>query len=283
MAGKPPAAMPSPHLTSLRSLPLVAIRGAGDLASGVAHRLHRAGFRVVMTETAQPRALRRAVSFSSAAYDGQVTIEGATARLAPSVAAAWLSLAAGEIPVLVDPDLLAAPAMRPGVLVDAIMAKRNLGTCITFAPLVIGLGPGFTAGVDVHVVIETQRGHDLGRVITSGSAIPNTGVPGVVMGYARERVLWSPAGGLLTGGIPIGSVVEAGGIVAWVEGHPVQAGVCGVLRGLLRDGLHAHQGEKIGDVDPRGIAGYCFTISDKARAIGGGVLEAILHACSSSM
>ena len=266
----PPAAGYTPNL--------VAILGAGDLASGVAHRLRRAGFSVVMTELAEPRALRRAVSFASAVTEGQVTVEGVVARRARSAGGARRILAQGAIPVMVDPEARLALSLRPEVLVDARMAKRNLGVTRGQAPIVIGLGPGFVAGADVHLVVETMRGHGLGRVIDAGPAAPNTGVPGEVLGYARERVLWSPADGVLQGRCRIGQPVAAGAVVAEVGGLPVVAGVSGVLRGLARDGLQVRAGEKVGDVDPRGVVEYCFTISDKARAIGGGVLEAILHA-----
>lgn len=257
---------------------LVVIRGAGDLATGVAHRLWRAGFQVVMTEIALPRALRRAVSLASAVYDGEITVEGLTARCANDLEQVRRILSAGDVPVLVDPDLRLARALSPEVLVDATLAKRNLGTWQRDAPIVIGLGPGFVAGRDVHLVIETQRGHDLGRVLSTGSAAPNTGLPEPVQGYARERVLWAPAAGVLRGLRTIGDRVEAGDSVAEVNGEPLRAGVPGVLRGILHDGLAVRAGEKVGDVDPRGVRDYCFTISDKARAIGGGVLEAILYA-----
>lgn len=257
---------------------LVVIRGAGDLASGVAHRLQRAGLAVIMTEVAQPRALRRAVSLATAIYEGSITIEGVSARRVESAGEAEQALAQGLVAVLIDPEAQAALSLKPEVLVDAIMAKRNLGTHMAAAPLVIALGPGFTAGIDAHVVVETMRGHDLGRAIMSGSAQADTGVPGAVMGYGRERVLWSPVAGVLQARSRIGELVAAGQAVAEVAGVPVLAGVGGVLRGLLHDGLVARAGEKIGDVDPRGVADYCFTISDKARAIAGGVLEAILYA-----
>ena len=257
---------------------LVVVRGAGDLASGVAHRLHRAGLAVVMTEIAQPRALRLAVSFASAVYEGSMAIEGVEARQAESAAGARRILARRQIALLVDPEAQVALSLGPEVVVDAIMAKRNLGTSITAAPLVIGLGPGFSAGVDVHLVVETMRGHSLGRVISRGGAEPDTGVPAAILGYTRERVLWSPAEGVLRSLRRIGEPVEAGAAVAEVAGQPVVACVSGVLRGLLHDGLPVRAGEKVGDVDPRGIREYCYTISDKARAIGGGVLEAILYA-----
>ena len=262
---------------------LVVIKGGGDLATGVVHRLHRAGMPVVVTELAQPTVSRRAVAVASAVYEGQVEVEGLVAQLAESdqdpkgfkskPLGSW-----GLVPVVVDPRGEVIARLRPTVVVDAIMAKRNAGaTTITDAPIVIGLGPGFTAGVDVHAVIETNRGHYLGRVILSGSAEPHTGVPGPTAGFTRERVLRAPCEGIFTGKRRIGDAVEAGQVVASVAGQPVAANISGVLRGLLADGLPVKPGLKVGDVDPRGVREHCFTISDKARAIGGGVLEAILY------
>lgn len=275
---------------------IVLIKGAGDLASGVAWRLHRAGFRVVMTETSQPTAIRRAVAFAQAVYDGEVTVEGVTARclslepppggagetdinaqqpvftLIKRVEDLWQQ---GIIPVLIDPQAQAVPLLRPQVVVDAIMAKRNLGTRISDAPLVIALGPGFTAGVDAHAVVETKRGHTLGRVFWEGSAAPNTGIPGEVGGYGEERVLRAPTAGLFRACKAIGDTVTQGETVAFVDNQPVQARLSGVLRGILHTGLAVRPGMKVGDVDPRGIREYCFTISDKALAVAGGVLEAI--------
>lgn len=269
----------------------VLIKGAGDLASGVAWRLYRAGFRVVMTETPQPTAIRRAVAFAQAVYDGEVTVEGVTARCLslepPPEGAGEIDIRAtlikrvkdlwqqGIIPVLVDPQAQAIPLLRPQVVVDAIIAKRNLGTRIGDAPLVIALGPGFTAGVDAHAVVETKRGHTLGRVFWEGSAAPNTGIPGEVGGYGEERVLRAPAAGLFRACKAIGDTVTRGETVAFVDDQPVQARLSGVLRGILHDGLAVRPGMKVGDVDPRGIREYCFTISDKALAVAGGVLEAI--------
>ena len=181
------------------------------------------------------------------------------------------------MPVIVDPNGTLIPMLKPDVLVDARMAKRNLGTAITDAPIVIGLGPGFTAGQDVHAVIETARGHNLGRMILQGSAEADTHIPGLVQGYGRERVLWAPRAGLFHGLLHIGEFVEAGQAVAHVEEQPVLASISGVLRGILHDNVLVREGQKVGDIDPRGIVEYCFTISDKSRAIGGGVLEAILY------
>ncbi|MFQ6058650.1 MAG: selenium-dependent molybdenum cofactor biosynthesis protein YqeB [Anaerolineae bacterium] len=260
----------------MRRRDVVVVKGGGDLATGVAHRLHRAGFRVVITELAQPRVIRRTVAFASAIYEGQVTVEGVVARQASLGEVVGL-LQEGVIPVLIDPAAEAVKVLRPLAVVDAIMAKRNTGTRMSDAPIVVGLGPGFTAGLDVHAVVETQRGHDLGRVILKGSAAPDTGVPGAVGGVTTERVLRAPCDGTFRSQRAIGQRVEQGDVVADVDGVPVVARVGGVLRGLLADGLTVREGMKIGDVDPRGVVEHCFTISDKARAVGGGVLEAILY------
>ena len=254
----------------------VLIRGAGEQASGVAYRLVRARLQVVMTEIPHPLCVRRGVSFCEAIVEGQKEVEGVTARCVASaeeVPAAWSE---GVIPLLIDPQGNSRTIIKPHVIVDAILAKRNLGTHTGDAPLVIGLGPGFSAGEDVDVVIETNRGHDLGRVIYDGPAEPDTGVPGVIAGAGAERVLRAPRAGMLRPIKEIGEMVEAGETVAWIEDEPVKAAIPGVLRGLLREGIVVQKGVKAGDVDPRGRRENCFTISDKARAIGGGVLEAIL-------
>lgn len=254
----------------------VLIKGAGDLGTGVAVRLWRAGFRVVMTELEQPFAIRRTVAFSEAVYDGETTVEGLVARRvrnATEIEAAWNK---DVIPVLVDPKGESVAALKPEVVVDAILAKCNLGTRIHDAPLVIGLGPGFTAGQDVHAVIETNRGHYLGRVLWTGSTQPDTGVPGSVNGIGPERVIYAPAEGTFMHRQVIGTVLNGGEIVGWVRQTPVVAPISGVLRGLIHDGVCVNTRMKIGDVDPRGVVDHCWTISDKALALGGGVLEAIL-------
>ena len=255
----------------------VLVKGGGDLASGVVHRLHRAGLKVMVTELSQPTVIRRAVAFAAAMHEDAVEIEGVVGRRAVSVGEALLSLEDDEVPVLSDPEGEMVFQWRPNVLVDGIMAKRNIGTKISDAPVVIALGPGFVAGVDVHAVIETKRGHHLGRVILEGSAAPDTGIPGEVMGYALERVLRAPCAGIFRGERRIGDRVEAGEVVAYIGSSPVVAGISGVIRGLLADGLLVSEGMKVGDVDPRGVKEHCFTISDKARAIGGGVLEATFY------
>ena len=256
---------------------LVVVKGAGDLATGVACRLHRAGLAVVMTDVARPTAIRRTVAMAEAVYAGEVTVEGIRGRLVPGAREAQAALADRVLPVLVDPEARIVLDLHPQAVVDARMAKRNLGTHIHEAPAVIGLGPGFYAGRDVHAVVETLRGHDLGRVLLEGEAAANTGVPGIVGGQGELRVLRAPAGGSFTALQHIGDPVSAGQTVAEVDGRPVVSALSGVLRGILHDGLPVHPGMKVGDVDPRGIRDYCFTISDKALSVGGGVLEAILY------
>jgi xanthine dehydrogenase accessory factor len=257
---------------------LVVIRGGGDLATGVAHRLHRAGFTVMVTELPQPLCVRRAVSFAEAVYAGAITVEGVTARLAPDPASGMVYAVMNEVPVVVDRDNTALRQMRPPIVVDARMAKRPLDTALSDARLVIGLGPGFTAGLDCHAVIETNRGHHLGRVLWSGGAEPDTGVPEAVRGFNVERVLRAPRAGVITGRKQIGEAVRVGEVIAQVERVPIIAQFDGVLRGLLHDGVPVTAGMKVGDLDPRGVREHCFTISDKARAVAGGVLEAIFTA-----
>jgi xanthine dehydrogenase accessory factor len=256
---------------------LVLVIGGGDLGTGTAHRLHRAGFKVAVSELGQPSVIRRAVAFASAVYEGRIQVEGVEARLAEGKAEIESLLKQGIVPVIVDSNGKARTVLTPDVIVDARIAKRNLGTTLADAPIVIGLGPGFTAGRDVHAVIETMRGHNLGRVILQGSAEADTHVPGLVHGHGRERVLWAPCSGHFESDAHIGDHVEAGEIVARVAQQPIHASIPGVLRGLLHTGFLVREGQKVGDIDPRGIAEYCFTISDKARAIGGAVLEAILY------
>lgn len=260
---------------------LIVIKGAGDLASGVAHRLFRSGFAVIMTELPEPTVIRRPVSFAAAVFDGNATVEGVAAVLTEPEDAAAVA-ARGLIAVVVDPAAAVVGFHKPWAVVDAIVAKRNTGTALRDAPVVVALGPGFAAGRDVHYVVETARGHYLGRVIETGEALPDTGVPGVIGGYGAERLLRSPAAGVFIATRSIGDSVACGEIVGHVAGRPVSACVGGVLRGLIHDGLTVAAGRKIGDIDPRGEREYCFTISDKARAVGGGVLEALLAARAGS-
>ena len=255
---------------------LVLIRGAGDLATGIALRLYRAGMQVVMTDLPRPTAIRRTVAFSQAIVLGETCVEDVTARLS-DISQVEDILNRQEIPVLADPACACRGILRPDVLVDAILAKRNLGTAMTDAPTVIGVGPGFTAGEDCHAVVETMRGHYLGRVIYHGSAIPNTNIPGLIGGYAGERVLRAPANGEFRQVLEIGAQVQAGDIAGWVGDAPMRCTIGGVLRGILPTDVVVHKGMKAGDVDPRCELDHCFCASDKALAVGGGVLEAILN------
>ena len=295
---------------------LIICRGAGDLATGIIHRLHRAGHRVIALETDYPAAIRRQVSFCEAVYDGSAAVEGVTARLVPALADAesdtetysgindtpaahivsekWDSsaieavLEAGEVPLLIDQKGESIALLKPDVVVDAIIAKKNLGTTIDMAPLVIGVGPGFTAGQDVHLVIESMRGHNLARIITDGMAQPNTGVPGNIAGFTSERVIHAPAAGYIHDVRKIGDIVQKGDEIARIypdkesydnalsEYVPVNATITGIIRGLIREGYYFRKGFKIADIDPReGELSNCFTISDKARSIAGSVLEAV--------
>ncbi len=307
---------------------LIICRGAGDLATGIIHRLHRAGHRVIALETDYPAAIRRQVSFCEAVYDGSAAVEGVTARLIPALndakndteiateadaetdtetysglndtpaahtasekwdrSAIEAVLEAGEVPLLIDPTGESIALLKPDVVVDAIIAKRNLGTTIDMAPLVIGVGPGFTAGNDVHLVIESMRGHNLARIITDGMAQPNTGVPGNIAGFTSERVIHAPAAGYIHDVRKIGDIVQKGDEIARIypdkgsydnalsEYVPVNATITGIIRGLIREGYYFKKGFKIADIDPReSELTNCFTISDKARSIAGSVLEAV--------
>lgn len=271
---------------------LIVVRGAGDLATGTIHRLKKAGFRLLVLEAEHPAAIRRQVALSEAVYAGSARVEDVEAvrmdvdlaekknrkeLLEQEMERIWKK---DGVPVLVDPAGLSIVALRPAVVVDAILAKKNLGTTKEMAPLVIALGPGFTAGEDVDVVIETKRGHNLGRVIRSGSAVPNTGIPGIIGGYGKERVMHAQAEGILRNAASIGDIVEARAVIAEIETEngmvPVEASLSGLLRGLIRDGYPVTKGFKIADIDPRKEElQNCFTISDKARCIAGSVLEVI--------
>ena len=259
----------------------IIVRGAGDIATGSIARLFRAGFRPIVLDIAKPSAIRRTVAFCDAIYEGRVTIEGITARLAHSLSDAIKIAADNEVPLLIDEEGRAIAEYKPDALIDAILAKRNLGTSRDMAPLTIALGPGFEAGVDCRYVIETMRGHNLGRVIEQGSAMANTGTPGVIAGYGKERVIHAPASGVIENINKIGDVVQQGEIIAYIndgagEKISVPASISGLLRGIIRDGYEVGKGLKIADIDPRlEEHDNCFTISDKARAIGGSVLELI--------
>ncbi len=260
---------------------LVAVKGAGDLATGVIHRLKRAGFAVMATELPHPTVLRRTIAFAEAIALGQMTVEGITAQYAHSIEDVRAGVANGFVPILIDPDGIAFKQIQPDVLVEATLSKYNNGITINDAPIVIALGPGYKAGKDAHAVIETNRGHNLGRVYLEGNAEPNTGVPGTIGGYAGERLLRAPCAGRLYGMHQIGDQIREGEVVAIVKSDqdavPITATIPGILRGLVRDDLLVSSGMKVGDIDPRAIREHCFTISDKSRSIGGGVLEAILY------
>jgi xanthine dehydrogenase accessory factor len=257
--------------------PLALVKGAGDLASGVAIRLHRAGFSVLMTEVARPTAVRRTVAFAEAVYERRVRVEGIEGVLAGEVGEAMDLLGEGKIAVLVDPQALVRRRVAPMLLVDAILAKHNVGTSVEDAPAVVALGPGYTAGVDAHAVVETKRGHSLGRVIWSGTALADTGIPGDVDGFAEERVLRAPVAGRFETARTIGTRLEPSDVVGYVDGRPVLTTIPGLLRGLLHSGLDVTVGFKLADVDPRSSVESCFTVSDKALAVAGGVLEAACH------
>ncbi len=264
-----------PRLEGVR--PLAVVRGSGDLGSGVVARLFRAGLPVVVLEREHPLAVRRAVAFSETVLRGVHRVEEMVARRVATPEEALEMLSGGEIPVLVDPEARSVATLRPAVLVDARMLKKPGLRQRDLAPLTFGLGPGFVAGEDVHAVVETNRGHLLGRVYWQGSALDDTGIPERVLDYREERVLRAPADGILEALVDIGQVVETGTVLARVAGREVRAPFRGAVRGLLPSGTPVTQGLKIGDLDPRADPAYCFLISDKALAIGGGVLEAVLR------
>jgi xanthine dehydrogenase accessory factor len=268
-------------LNKSKQPPLVAVKGAGDLATGVIHRLKRAGFAVLATELPHPTVLRRTIAFAEAIALEHMTVEGITAQHAHSIEDTQVILGNGCVPILIDPERTVYKHMHPDVLVEATVSKYNTGITMNDAPIVIALGPGYEAGVDAHAVVETNRGHNLGRVYLQGKAEPNTGVPGIIGGYTGERLLRAPCAGRLYGVHQIGDHLLEGEIVAIVKSDevtaPITAAIPGILRGLVRDDLLVSTGMKVGDIDPRAIREHCFTISDKSRAIGGGVLEAILY------
>lgn len=285
--------------------PIVLIRGAGDLATGVIQSLHRAGFSLVATEVPDPSAIRRSVALCEAVYDGLARVEDCQAQLCSSVGEALELLArnpspavssgafqqtltadqqeakgstfSSPIPLLIDPNLSCLPELKPFAIIDAIIAKKNTGLQRRMAPITIALGPGFSAGEDCDIVVETMRGHNLGRLIFSGTACPNSGIPGLIAGHDADRVIHSPATGSIHNLAQIGDLVETGQILADIEGVPVKATIHGVLRGLIRDGFAVSEGLKIADIDPRYTEEMnCFTISDKARALGNATLQALL-------
>ena len=261
---------------------LIIVRGGGDLATGTIYKLKKSGFPVLILEVPNPSAIRRNVAFCEAVYQGNQTVEDMTCQRANSPEEARELLQAGKLAVLVDPKGESIPILKPLAVVDGILAKKNLGTNREMAPITVALGPGFVTGRDVDAVIETKRGHHLGRVLWTGSAAPNTGIPGIIGGYGKERVIHCPAEGILRNVKKITDTVSRGEVIARVETKdgivPVEATLDGILRGLIRDGYPVKVGFKMADIDPRlDELENCFTISDKARCIAGGVLEAILQ------
>lgn len=262
---------------------LIIVRGGGDIATGTIYKLWKCGYPVLVLEISNPSAIRRNVALSEAVYDGKSRVEDLTCKKVEHLEEAWEVIRKGEVPMMVDPECRVLEEIRPFALVDAILAKKNMGTNKEMANITIALGPGFTAGVDVDLVVETMRGHKLGRVITSGEAIPNTGIPGIIAGFGRERVIHAPAAGEFNSNHKIGDMVTEGEELAVITQEdgikvPVTASLSGLLRGLIRNQYTVSKGFKIADIDPR-ESEYenCFTISDKARCIAGGVLEGILY------
>lgn len=256
---------------------LVIVRGGGDIATGTIQKLWRAGFQTVVLETVRPSAIRRNVALCEAVYEGEWTVEDVTAVCVKGLDEAMAEIAAGRVPLMIDPDCAVLQEVHPLALVDAILAKRNLGTKKNMAGITIGLGPGFTAGEDVDAVVETMRGHNLGRLILSGTALPNTGMPGMIAGIGKERVIHAPAAGCMHNIRSIGDTVQKGEVIARIGDTQVKASLDGIIRGLIRNGYFVEEGLKIADIDPRvSEKANCFTISDKARCIGGSVLEAVM-------
>lgn len=254
---------------------IIGIRGAGDLATGIAVRLHNAGFKIFMMEIEKPTVIRRTVSFAQCIFDRECEVEGIRGILVKNTEEIIEEINKGNIPVIIDEKGISIEKLHPRVLVDAILAKKNLGTTKKMAPLTIGLGPGFEAGVDVDFVVETMRGHDLGRVLSKGSALANTGIPGIIAGFGKERVMHSPASGVFHPQKKISDIVKTGDILGFIDEVPLKASIDGVLRGLIQEGLYIPKGLKIADIDPRPIVEHCFTVSDKARSLGGAILEII--------
>lgn len=262
---------------------IVLIKGAGDLATGIAYRLKKSGFDIVMTEIDNPTTVRRTVAFSQAIFDNEIEIEGIKGIKVNNINEIHKEIKKGNIPIIIDKEANIIKKLKPKVVVDAIIAKKNLRTSINDAPIVIGVGPGFEAKKDCHLVIETKRGHYLGKVIEEGSAIPNTGIPGNIGGYTKERIIRASSNGKIKPVVKIGDYVKKGEVIAYIDGVEVVAEIDGIVRGMLQEGIEVFKGMKSGDIDPRCEKDHCFTISDKARSIGGGVLEAIMYMNSKNL
>lgn len=256
---------------------LICIKGAGDLATGIAWRLHRCGFKICCTDIAQPTTVRCTIAFSRAVYEGRATVMDLTGVLAADAEDALRIIGDGDVPVLVDPDYTEARKLDPDVLVDAIIAKKNIRTELCDAPLVVGVGPGFTAGINCHFCVESNRGHNMGRTIYDGSTEPDTAVPGDVGGFAQERIIRATADGIWHPKVRIADYVRKGDLVALAGETPVYAGMSGIVRGMLPEGTPTRLGLKSGDIDARCEVEDCFTSTDKANAIAGGILEGILY------
>lgn len=256
---------------------VVVIRGGGDIATGISHKLYRSGFKVLILEIEKPTMVRRTVSFASAVFDCETVVEGVKSVKAYTTKDIYDIWNNNQIPVIVDPKCEIIDEIKIDILVDATLSKRNLGMNIKMAPITIGVGPGFDAGQDVDVVVETSRGHDLGKLIFKGYAEADTGIPGKILGYGKERVLRAPCHGIINNLSDIGDTIKKDQIVAYVGEEPVKATIDGILRGIIINDSKVKKGLKIADIDPREIKEYCFTISDKARSVAGGVLEAILY------
>lgn len=257
---------------------IIIVRGGGDIASGAIQKLHRSGFKVLVLEIEKPSAIRRKVAFCEAVYEKEIEIEGIRAMLVENESDVRRCWQEDIVPVMVDSRGKSIEIFKPLAVVDGILAKKNYGTKRSMAPITVALGPGFSAPEDVDIVIETMRGHNLGRLITEGTASANTGVPGIIAGVGKERVVYSDFDGFIKNIEKIGNVVEAGDLLAVVGDNNIYSPISGVLRGIIRDGFKVSKGLKIADVDPRITEkANCFTISDKARNIGGAVLESILY------
>ncbi len=257
---------------------VIGIKSAGEMATGIACRLFNANIKnIFMLETQSPLAVRRQVSFCETIYEKSITVESVNAQLTKDMYKVPFVWQENKVPIIIDPEWRSIQAIHPHVVIDAILAKKNLGTNMNEARLVIGLGPGFEAGADVHKVIETNRGHNLGTIIHKGIAVPNTGIPGDIGGFTKERVLRAPCKGIFKTELSIGTAIKKGGIIGYVEDQPIESKIDGVLRGLIKNGTKVRARLKLGDVDPRGNIEFCNTISEKARAIGGSILETILN------
>ncbi len=255
---------------------IIIVRGGGDIASGTINRLYNMGFRVLVLEISKPNFIRRKVCYGEAVYEGEFSLEGTVSKLACSLEEIYSIWEEKKIPVYIDPEMKILEKLSPDVIIDGILAKKNLGMSKELAPVTIGLGPGFEAGKNVHAVIETNRGHNLGRIIYEGKAAENTGIPGIIQGYGKERVIYASAEGILKTVHDIGDVVQKDEIIAYIGTEPVKASLTGLIRGMIRGGSFVKKGLKISDIDPReDQLENCYTISDKARTVSGGAAEAV--------